>query len=1345
MKNGILTLMIAVLLGWWMPSGSKAQNIIFKHLSTDNGLSQVSVNSIYIDERGLVWIATRDGLNCYNGQEIQTFKAEKDSPNSLPSSTVLYVTGDRKGHLYVLTAGGVSEYDLYAQRFKTLIHGRVDRIFYKEHLYMSLKNELFVYNASTANFDSFYRVADMAGSLTFLFVDSKHRFWMGTERDGLYMLSAGKTLSHPLEKLRVTQLYEDSKHNIWVGTWQEGAYRFSEGGAKDNIRHRDSDAGHSISSNFVRCFCEDNRGYMWIGTMDGLNRYDSRTGEFVCHVHDGRRPSSLSHSSVWCIEKDLQGTLWVGTYFGGVNYFNPDYEIYTVYRPSEFEGEGLSGPVVGNMLEDKSGNLWICTEGGGLNKLDRQTGRFSWFRHSDTKNSLSHNNVKAIYYDSDKNVLWIGTHLGGLNRFDVQAGRFTCYKSEKGNVETLPSDIIRDILPYKDSLIVGTQDGVCLFSPATGKCKHLLKGNRLGALVKAVTDLEFDKQGNLWIAVTGEGVFAYDFSTGKLEQFKHADGNPNTISGNGVNNILVDSQGLLWFSVSGGGLDCYNPQTHRFRNYDMKNSQLGSNTIYKVCETRGGELILISNQGFTRFDRHTGKAKNYNAENGFPFTAINENGLYITRDNTVFLGGVDGMISFALNRLNVTPMPYQLYWSKLMVNGRLVTPGDETGILPQAVDAVSEIRLNDSQNMFSLFFASSNYLPENQEAMEYYLEGFSKEWTAMQGQTAITFTNLNPGTYTLKLRASDPHSPSKEICMKIRILPPFYATVWAFMLYVLAVLGIIYYLMRMYKTRVKLRESLRYEQKHLQDIEALNHSKLRFFTSISHEFRTPLTLIVGQLEGVLQLPQVPPAIYSKVLMAYKNSMQLKGLIGELLDFRKQEQGMMKIKVQRHDLIQFLNETFLLFVAYAQTKGIVLEFQKQEEELEAWFDSVQMQKVINNLLSNAIKHCREGGHIVLAAYRENGRICFSVADDGTGIPAADINHIFDRFYQASNGTEGNVGTGIGLSLTKGIVELHHGTIKVESTEGKGSKFVVELPAGSDAYAPDEIASAAEHDKVVLPEKPELPDVLLSDEKKKTSAQASEEANRPLILIVEDNESIRHMLVGLFAPMYRVESAADGVEALEKVKACPPQIILSDVLMPRMSGIELTKRLKSSLDTCHIPIVLLTARTEVEHSLEGLRTGADDYITKPFDSRILISRCNNLVNSRIQLQEHFSKQPTMQTPVLATNQLDKQFLDEVIRVFEKHLEDGDFTIDDLAQEMLISRTRVYGKIKAITGQTPNDFFITLRLKKAAYLLKNNPELNIVSISERTGFNSSRYFAKLFKKAYDVTPMEYRKGNH
>ena len=563
-----------------------------------------------------------------------------------------------------------------------------------------------------------------------------------------------------------------------------------------------------------------------------------------------------------------------------------------------------------------------------------------------------------------------------------------------------------------------------------------------------------------------------------------------------------------------------------------------------------------------------------------------------------------------------------------------------------------------------------------------------------------------------------PNGKDESLCpqvhLTIHVLPPYYKTPLAYLIYLIVTGILLWYLVRTYKSRIKLRESLKYEQKHIRDVEALNQSKLRFFTNISHEFRTPLTLIVAQVETLMQLQNFTPAIYNKVLGIYKNSIQLRELITELLDFRKQEQGHMKIKVSPHNIVNFLYENYLLFLEYASAKQISLYFEKETDSLEVWYDQKQMQKVINNLLSNAVKHTKAEDSITLSIKTEGSNAVIRVTDTGSGIDAREVDKIFDRFYQIDqmDSTDASkTGTGIGLALTKGIVELHHGTIRVESELGKGSSFIVNLQLGNAQFDEEQINKNADSVQQIEIPKPENDALLKAELEESAPIKRLPDAK---ILIVEDNDSIRDMLAGIFKPFYEVLTAADGAEGLALVRSEMPNIVVSDVVMPNMSGTELCKQIKSDFNTCHIPVVLLTARTAIEQNIEGLRIGADDYITKPFNTNLLISRCNNLVNSRILLQEKFSKQPQAFAQMLATNPIDKEILDRAMTVIEKHLDDTEFNVNVFAREMAMARTNLFTKLKAITGQTPNDFILTIRLKKGALMLRNNPELNITEIS-------------------------------
>lgn len=1323
---------------------TQGQNITFSHLTTDDGLSQFSVNSLYIDEQGIIWIGTREGLNRYNGNDIKSFKLKKNDPNSLFSNTVLRITGNRNGKVYLLCTNGIAEFDLTTQKFKTLLQGNVDAIYYKEKLFIAKREEVFVYNENTGNFDLYYHLSGKDITLSCLHLDEKNTLWMGTTNRGVYCLSEDRRLSQPITKGNITSIYEDASKQLWIGSWEEGLYHLSTNGTIiENFRHNPKNP-NSLCSNFVRSCCEDNLGNLWIGTFNGLNRYEKSTGKFHLYTANDNKPDGLTHSSIWCIVKDEQGTLWLGTYFGGVNYFNPEYEIYTRYKVGDTEKEGLSSPIVGRMTEDNDGNLWICTEGGGVNVYDRKNNTYRWYRHEEGKNSISHNNVKAIYYDRPNEIMWIGTHLGGLSKLDLRTDRFTTYRMLAGDTTSLPSDIVRDIIPYKDNLVIATQNGVCLFNPSSGTCRQLFKETKAGREIGMVASLCFDKEETLWIAATGEGVYSYRFDTDKLTKYSHNPSHPSSLSNNNVNSIMQDSNGNLWFSTSGSGLDRYRKESDDFENFDVQKDGLSSDCIYEVFESsiQKGHLLLITNQGFSEFDYPNKKFYNYGTENGFPLTAVNENALFVTHDGEVFLGGIQGMISFWEKKLHFTPKSYNIILSRLLVNGKEVLPGDDTNILDQSICHTQKIRLEADQSMFSVEYATSNFITANRDEIVYRLEGFSDEWNhTYRKQTLITYTNLNPGKYTLVIKSL--RGDIKESRLLINVLPPWYETWWAYLIYTIVTISILWYLIQNYNSRIKLRESLKYEKKHIEDLEALNQSKLRFFTNISHEFRTPLTLIVGQVETLLQVHTFTPNLYNKVLGIYKNSIQLRELITELLDFRKQEQGHMKIKVSKHNLVNFLYENYLLFLEYASSKQINFKFNKQKDDIEVWYDQKQMQKVVNNLLSNALKHTKADDTISIHVSQEEEHAIIEIKDTGTGIAAAEIDKIFDRFYQTEqlNSLNTGAGTGIGLALTKGIVELHHGTIRVESEPGKGSSFIITLNLGNSHFTTEQIVQGDTETTIQQAETFTPPAEILSE------SEWIEEDNKRIedarMLIVEDNESIKQMLVGIFETFYHISTASDGVEALEMIQKEMPSIILSDVVMPRMSGTELCKHIKTDFNTCHIPVVLLTARTAIEHNIEGLKIGADDYITKPFNTNLLISRCNNLVNSRRLLQEKFSKQPQAFAQMLATNPMDKEMLDRAMAIIERHLDNTDFNVNIFAREMGMARTNLFTKLKAITGQTPNDFILSIRLKKGAVMLRNNPELNITEISDRIGFSSSRYFSKCFKEIYHVSPLAYRKG--
>ena len=702
------------------------------------------------------------------------------------------------------------------------------------------------------------------------------------------------------------------------------------------------------------------------------------------------------------------------------------------------------------------------------------------------------------------------------------------------------------------------------------------------------------------------------------------------------------------------------------------------------------------------------------------------------------------MVSFREEALSFSKKPYDIVFSRLFVNGYEIGVDDESGLLKEALIETSSITLKSSHTIFSIEFAVSNFIAANKDEIVYRLEGFSDEWTPVRDQNIITYTNLNPGNYKLVIKNNNTDSPyQQQASLNLEVLPPFYKTIWAYLLYAITIAAILYYLIRSYTQRIELQTSLEYEQKHLEDVEKLNQSKLRFFTNISHEFRTPLTLIVGQLEMLLNLQRFTPDVYKKVLKVYNNSLQMKELITELLDFRKQEQGHMKIVVSEHNIVEFLYSNYLLFEEYATVKDINFNFDSEEQEIVVWYDEKQMQKVINNLLSNAFKYTKPGDSISIKVRKQENDVVVEVKDTGIGIASHELDKVFNRFYQAGMPDTTDTGTGIGLALSKGIVELHHGEINISSLENEGSVFSIKLPLGKEHFLTEEIDTAAKN-IADIHISPELSNNELPVQEEGFTAELPEtKIKGAKILIVEDNDSLREMLSGIFKDFYEVFTSENGKDGWNKVKAEMPDIVLSDIVMPEMTGTALCKAIKSDIETCHIPVVLLTAKASVEYTLEGLKTGADDYIPKPFNVSILVSRCNNLVNSRIILLEKFSRQPQMTPQMLATNALDKAFLDKATSIVEKQIDNSEFSVSELATEMSMSRSKLFTKLKGVVGQTPNDFILIIRLKKAAYLLRNNPELNITEISVMVGFNSHRYFSKCFKDTYHIRPLDYRTG--
>ncbi len=1315
-------------------------NIYFSSVNMGNGLSQLSVTSIYQDELGSIWFGTREGVNKYNGgNSMMVILPKADSEQSLSGSLIKNVCGNQNGSVYIQTQNGVDEYNLQTSTISSIESKQVDAISYGSYnLWIAEGINLFSYKDGEKKL--FAQLKQSKSAIKIIYQTQDNRIFLGTLSSGVFIINENKEVKQIIPDCsQVSSIFEDGKKNIWIGTWHNGLYKLQRNGQIINyIKSAGNNTG--ISSEFVRDVCEDNDGNIWIGTNNGLDKFTTATGTFKHYGIDENNNMQLSNESVWSLMKDKHGTIWVGTYFGGVNYFNPDMNFYTYHNLQKGIFQNKPFPIISTIVEADNENLFLCTEGNGLiyyNLKDKTYRNFT--SQQNNPNSLSSNNIKTACYDATKKVLWLGLHLGGINKLDLNTFKITRLNEIKPGFAQ--SDIVRTILPYQDKYLIATYNGLYLFDKNTEQ--FTLFSEKLHKKVSYFVDIKLDKKDNLWIA--SRGLFRYNIKTGKLQSYMPKPADNTSLSNLNVVKIIIDSKDRVWIATVGGGINLYNEKTDNFTRYDKATSNLKNDYISNIIESPNGNIIATTTQGFSILNTKNNNIYNYGSENGLPLNSIYNGGVCVLKSGEIYMAGMNGMVSFYEDKLTLPQRFFNIRLSDLWINNKLIVPDDETSILKKNLPYTNSIKLNYKQSTVTIEFASNNYISANQPLYRYKLQGLSGDWVNLPlGSNKLNFMNLTPGKYKLILEAVSQLDGSviDSTNLEIKMSPPFYQSWIAYLLYIIVIVFAVSRYLSFTRSKLLLKTSLEYEKKEKQQLEEVNQSKLRFFTNISHEFRTPLTLISGQVDMLLQTHNIAPSVYNKILNIKRNTHNMQNLINELLEFRKSEQGFLTIKVHEQNFIIFLKEIYLSFHDYAKYRNIKFNFNCTEEEIMLWFDPNQIQKVFYNLISNAFKYTKENGAIDISVKQTDENVIVDIVDSGIGIEAEALGKIFDRFYQAENGLSINnlsQGTGIGLALTKNILELHAASIDVHSEKNKGTDFSVILKKGSSHYTDDQKTDIGNIDiqrvdYTDIPDEEFMQDII--------NSQGKADKNAYSMLIVEDNAELREMLAKIFDPIYKIYTAVDGEDGLKKAIEYQPNIILSDLMMPNMSGSEMCARIKNNFSVCHIPVVLLTAQTAMEYNIEGLRLGADDYITKPFNVKVLITRCNNLVNGRKILQERFSKQTDISPAIIATNELDKVFIEKAFSVIEKHLDNPNFDIILFSAEMALGRTKLFSKIKGITGQTPNDFILNYKMKKAGDLLINHPEYNIADITYTLGFNTPKYFAKCFKEQFGVSPSGYRK---
>lgn len=1296
-----------------------AKELYFRHITMYEGVSQPSAISIYEDNKGRMWFGN-DNLNVYDGSSVRTYRLSAYLDN-VHDNNIHMICSNRESIFYILADRKLILFDDKEEKFTdTGISARC--LYYRDNaLYYASGNSVFRYDTERNEGINIITLPENEAYIRTIYAHGDS--WLIGTSSGLFCYKEN-TLQTLLHGETITCLFVDESKRIWAGT--------SENGVRvcNNENWEILSAGKNekkIIGDRIRCINQDENGNIWIGTFSGITVMDSTLRQSNHYFHNEQENWSLRHSSVYAITRDRQGGMWVGTYYGGMSYYNPDTEHFLYYDASKYDSDKLNGFLFGQMTEDLKGNIYIATESGGLNSINKYTRKIKRYEN------IPVNTAKSVWYDNQHDILYIGTFTYGLLAFYPSSGHFIPIGDHILTTEN--QRIITHLLPWNDYLIVATQGGLFKLHRNAGNLSPFFEDPETQQKTESIfSHIHIDHNERLWMGSSTETIQYLSLPDNSLHKVEKLN---DLIGRKPVLFIDSDANNCIYFTVPGLGVIEYNSENDSIKTYSQEKGHLFTNQIYKAVVTHPGVLFITSSQGFTLLHMEKGENIYTRLIDYSPMQSFNANcGVYYSEDTgEIFLGGIEGIITVKEERLFSKEFPYNIAFSSLTINNFPVSPTTDPTILQQTIGYTHSLVLPHNKNNVSIAFTSTNYRHSDKNIFEYRLEGLDNQWTKTSYRT-ITYTSLSPGKYKLIVREAG--KEWKEILLHIHVRPPFYASTFAWCIYILLLGLFLFWLIRFNQSRTILKASLEMEQREKERIEELNQMKLRFYVNISHELRTPLTLMISQLELIIQNSDISNSFRNRIKKISRYAAQMQQLVTEILDFRRMELNKMPFKASRQNIVSFSRNVFDAFRDFAEIHKIDFRFYTTDDDISLWFDPSQIQKALYNVLSNAFKYTPEGGSIMVQICLKDEFVEIHITDTGYGIEEKDLEHIFDRFYQADNPeSTSSTGTGIGLSLTREIMNQHHGGLTVTSRVGEGSTFTICLPLG------DKHLDASQKSSVPQTINPlSVVDVSLREEETEVVALANNEnkENDYTVLIVEDNKELCHLLEEAFTPMYTVLIAHDGLEGLQAAEKEVPDLIVSDIMMPRLSGIEMCRQLKQKPDTSHIPIILLTARTDMDSAMEGLRSGANDYLIKPFNMEILLLKCNNIIHIQQEKQRRFHSEVQTKPIELATNRMDQELLDKSVKIIESNLENQDFNIEMWCREIAIGRTRLAEKIKRLSGLTLNDFILQIKLRKCASLLIEK-DITISEIAWLSGFSSAGYMGKCFKEYFGMTPMQYR----
>jgi ligand-binding sensor domain-containing protein/DNA-binding response OmpR family regulator len=1303
------------------------QNFYFRSLEVEDGLSQNMIYCILQDKQGFMWFGTQDGLNRYDGRTFTVYKKTADNPKSIGSNGIFALMQGYDENIWVGTAKGVYMYNPVSESFtpfdvKTAkgesVSGIVRDIEKDKNgnIWLAVSGKG-VFRYSSENELNFYPLNHAYGDIDVrkLEFDYAGNVWIATYRHGLFMLdTANGKLQQFLININdnatscndINDIYLLNAATLAVGTVNHGALLFNLREHTFSSLIETNDEGKKL---FVRRIFRGDTGELWLGTETGVYIYNFQTNKIIHLYQTYNDPYSISDNAIHSIYQDREGGMWLGTFFGGVNYFSPLYAQFEKYYPVKGKNS-ISGKSISEFCEDDQNRIWIGTEDAGLNMFDTETGKFS-------KGFIPANNVHALLYENNR--LWIGTFSDGLYVMDFQHNRTRTYKSSS-SPNSLNNDNIYSIYKdYSGTIWIGTMSGLLVYNE---KCDCFTE-IRKHEINRQVNDIFEDKGGTLWFATLGNGVFAYDkIGAGWTHYILSAD---DETSGKMASCLLEDRKRCLWLGTEGAGLYRFDRKNNVFVKAYTTQNGLPNNVIYRLVEDNRGNIWGITNKGLFKLEPEKDSVSVYTHDNGLLGDQFNYKSGFKSKSGKIYFGGIKGFIAFSPENLKTNNIPPKIIINNLQISNSEVSATRNNSPVQQAITHTKEINLPHSVSNFSVGFAALSYVFPQGNQYAYKLDGRDKDWICTGQQNKVTYSDLPPGDYTLRVKAcnSDGIWSTEEAVLRINILPPFYRTVWAYLIYVLLVIVSISLLIRQSVKRMERRN-----RRAMQDLESrkekeLYYAKIEFFTNVTHEIRTPLSLIKLPLEEVMKQVDTSDKNWENLSIMQRNTNRLLKLVNELLDFRKVEAKGLHLNLVSTDVTTLIRETVGRFAPSAHLKGITFKLNLPEGEFKADIDSEIFTKIISNLFNNALKHAKAFIDVSLASGGEKFKI--EVANDGELIPVEMREKIFEPFFKVD---ETGQGSGLGLPFARSLIELHGGRIYIDNSKAI-TTFAIELPVRQQSV----IGLTAEGYTT--------PEAKLCEEKSIDLKDLSNSKHRKTILLAEDNIEFMQFITRKLEDDYHILKAYDGAQAQKLLDTETVDLVISDIMMPVMDGIVLCKNIKKNLAYSHIPVILLTAKTALQAKIEGLKTGADEYIEKPFSTDFLKARIANLLENREKIKESYRHSPELAYDTIVHSKADEKFLNNLVEQIHARLEDPDLNVDNLAVAMNMSRASLFRKVKSISELTPNDFIRLVRLKKAAELLKEK-EYRVNEIAYIVGFSSASYFSKCFYKQFGILPKDFER---